>query len=92
MADMFAGLRVVTSPFMVKTVVDRVQRSLVERWLTWPWRPWVRTKLVQISVPSDEVLRIGNRLIVHPAMLERLRRGLIAERPTAPAGGEGGGE
>jgi hypothetical protein len=72
----FHGLRVTTTVWLTKWV----PRTRRERWLSWPWQPWIRTK----EVPSDEVLQLTDRLVVHPLMLPRLKA-VLEEQSRGPA-------
>ena len=69
------GLLVVEDDNMVTTGTPyQARRTWGERLLSWPWRPWQRTKTVIPVVPDTRVLRMGNRIVCHPAMAEEVRR------------------
>lgn len=48
-----------------------VNRTWRERLFTLPWRPLIKIK--QIKVPSENVIKIGNTLYVHPVLYEKLK-------------------
>lgn len=71
-ANRLLGGHVHLSPFL--TEPKTVERTRRERWLSWPWRPWVRTKVIQ--VPSRQVLQMGRSFLVHPEFWPVLRKEL----------------
>jgi hypothetical protein len=91
----FNGLRVMVSAHAEKDgdpVV--VRRSWRDRWLSWPWRPWVAQRTHIPRVPAMFQTREG--LLVHPALIPALRAAARIgqpvvnppERATASASGE----
>ena len=63
------GLKLIENDLLVDSkTVDRTRR---ERWLSWPWRPWQRTKIV--SQPSTDCYVTGGMVICHPATAQRIR-------------------
>lgn len=69
----FLGRPVYVSPFLVDT--KTVPRTWRERFLTWPWRPWRKTKTVE--APSNQILDMaGKGFVVHPAKWEEMRKTL----------------
>lgn len=49
-------------------VPKEVPRSWRERLLSLPWRPWVKTKTVQVSGNRPAIVRIGNTFYYHPSL------------------------
>jgi hypothetical protein len=57
-----------------------VERNWFERLLSWPWRPWIKTKVVLSHVvPGDYAFSIGNDLFCSEEMYERLTACTIGE-------------
>lgn len=57
---------------VIPGVKVHVKRSLRDRWLTWPWKPWRSTELVQTFTPDPIIHRVGlNMFEAHPATLAR---------------------
>ena len=59
------------------TVPDMQPRSFRERWLTWPWRPWVKEKRVGLK-PDPNVYTLGGThyptyVLGHPQIIQALR-------------------
>ncbi|MBI5351601.1 MAG: hypothetical protein HZB50_03075 [Chloroflexi bacterium] len=46
-------------------VIDMVRRSWVERFFSWPWRPWVKSN----PVKTPSMVKIGNDIYCHPDLL-----------------------
>lgn len=69
----FAGIPVTLDPWLTDATYRTERRTWRERLVSWPWRPWVVMKTIRIEVPSSRVLRVGNRLIMHPATWSRLK-------------------
>jgi hypothetical protein len=69
----FNGWPVITSTWMTRSETREVPRPWRDRLWSWPWRPWRATMLVTVQVPSDDVLRVGGRLVMHPATLAKLQ-------------------
>lgn len=74
----FTGLAVHTNPLLVKNETRTVARTWKERLITWPWKPWVATRTEVYQVPSEEIFRIGDRLICHHDMLARIKAEIAA--------------
>lgn len=60
---------------------DRViPRTFRERWLALPWRPWVKSRTVQVANmvpdPNFYVDHAHRTITAHPVMVERLREAL----------------
>lgn len=67
----FAGLSV----YVVDDVMQTVVRTLRERFLSLPWRPWVRYKSVPMADP--QVLRSDNSVYVPRSMWPAFQRGML---------------
>ncbi len=77
----FHGLPIRTSLMMTEAGDPvEVPRTLRERWLSRPWRPWQRTKTIVPQVPSKTAYRTPFAIWMHPVMLGQLSRELRAER------------
>lgn len=72
--DTYYGYRVVLSDQMTVTKTITVTRSWKDRLLSWPWRPWVRTKQETITSPADPLVLDGSRILMHPKTWEMLRK------------------
>lgn len=88
----YAGLEIHTNPMLVVPGKPfTVRRSLKERWLSWPWRPWRATKIVVPMVPDRTAYRTGNIVYMHPAMARELREAIPPARSNTydanPSGG-----
>jgi hypothetical protein len=66
-----AGLKLTQSHYLATT--RTVNRTWRERLFSWPWRPWLATRIERIPDPSLYQLG-GDTLVGHPATIERLRR------------------
>lgn len=70
----YGGKQIITSAFLTKTSGPfSVRRTWRERLFSWPWKPFKATKTITIQVPSDEVLVMADRIIMHPEMFRRLQ-------------------
>ena len=56
-----------------------VDRSWKERWLTRPWRPWKRTKVV----PSTVLWQTPDGIFGHPMVINELRKTMCVQGPVA---------
>ena len=71
----FIGMQITTDINMVEDGTPyHVRRTWRERLLSRPWQPFRATRTVVPKVPSRQILHFGNRLVMHPAMLEEVRR------------------
>lgn len=54
-----------------------VKRTWPERLFSWPWNPFRGLKTVTPKVPSGQVYRLGDDiLIMHPVTLEKIREAM----------------
>ena len=67
------GMKVFVSPLHTRVVARHEPRTARERWLSWPWRPWVRTKTIAYAEPADPLVIGGHTVIVHPVHERKLR-------------------
>jgi hypothetical protein len=69
------GFDIVESEHLTETEQKEVERTFRERFFSWPWRPWQKTKTVYYSVPKREiyVLQKERKVICHPAIANELR-------------------
>jgi hypothetical protein len=75
------GFNIATNALLTEAGPDEERtriRSWKERLFTWPWRPWQKTAthMAQTQVPSRQVYRIRDTLVMHPSMLEEIKRQL----------------
>ena len=66
------GIRLVSSPLMIKQHNEVVKRSWKERLLSLPWKPWFKTKMVIHYDPDPNLYRMGNSIIGHPKTLMKI--------------------
>jgi hypothetical protein len=70
----FGGIRVIENAYAMAPGKPRqVARMWRERWLSRPWRPWVRTRTETPMVPASYMLPNGT-LVAHPEVIAELRR------------------
>ena len=81
------GLNVLESESLTETVEKTIHLNWKQRLMSWPWRPWVHTKVMYTEVPSDKVIVLGDTLICHPSMARMIRAELKAQSNfSAPPG------
>lgn len=74
------GKQIITSLYLTKISEPfPVKRTWVERLFSQPWRPWKATKMITRQVPSDEVIMMEDKIIMHPATLKQLEAALERE-------------
>lgn len=67
------GIRIVSDIHMTMPGEPyEVTRTLKERLLTLPWRPHVRTRTVIDTVPSNQMIRFNDSIVMHPAVAHKL--------------------
>lgn len=73
--QLFNGFRVLESNALEQDGEPyTVHRTWRQRWLSRPWRPWLRTYVVVPSVPYRGAVQISpTTLVMHPATLRALR-------------------
>jgi len=49
-----------------------VSRTLQERWFSWPWKPFKKTRMMATQKPSPEIIMMGNCLTMHPETRRQL--------------------
>ncbi len=71
----FVGVQITTDVNMVEPGAPcEVRRTWRERLFSRPWRPLQATRTVVPMVPSRQILRFANRLVMHPTMLDELQK------------------
>ena len=73
------GIRVIVADDCLESIV--IDRTLKERWLSWPWRPWVKTRekkvpaIYKVMNPSRGAGWFGPSyfLLAHPQKMAELR-------------------
>lgn len=72
------GFRVIEDPNM--TNAKEVEKTLIERFFYFPWKPWRKTKIIQS--PQETIFSMnnpylgGNVLIMHPVTAEKFRNAI----------------
>ena len=80
MIDSLYGIKVFVDSHCTEDV--EVERTLKERFLTWPWKPWNKTKthkmpaIYEVRNPSQGMFSLGpsHFLIAHPKKLEEIKQ------------------
>lgn len=73
------GMKIIENPNMLVPEERVVDRTAKERWLTRPWRPWQKTKVITVYVPDNHVLLVKNPFtgerdaVCHPEVADVLR-------------------
>jgi len=68
LAPVYAGMEIIVNDVMTGA---NVRRSFKERFFSWPWRPWVKTRFDPLAgdplVPDGEVWRLSgtNKIIMN---------------------------
>jgi hypothetical protein len=86
---LLVAVRIVTD----SSLTEPVTRTWRERWLSWPWRPWARVKLVpsRTYYIVDGVPGGPKTLVCHPSLAAEFERALAElELQTALEQREGG--
>jgi len=69
------GLKIVENMFMVVPGEPyQVPRGWRERLFTMPWRPLRKERTVVPMVPSKEIIKLYDQLIMHPVTAIELRK------------------
>ena len=58
---------------MVIHTHQTVLRTKRERWLSWPWKPWVKFKQIPLEEPSYDFVVLDDKIIGHPTAVAALR-------------------
>lgn len=53
-----------------------IRLSFKDRFFSWPWKPWIKTKTVMVPNYKPAIFRFENKIIYHPAFEEQVRKGL----------------
>ena len=69
-SDLFCGLQVTTNPHMTERIQTKFPRSKKRRIR----KKWSKNQKNWTTRPVDKVYQMGNTLIMHPEIFERLRR------------------
>jgi len=74
LSPLLVAVRIVTDP----SLTEPVARTWRERWLSWPWRPWARVKLVpsRTYYIVDGVPGGPKTLVCHPSLAAEFERAL----------------
>lgn len=81
------AIRIYENAHLTESVLVEVPKTLRERWIdplkdwvTTPFEPWVKTKMVYQQVPSRVIYQTAQGLVMHPETAATLRRQLAAGR------------
>ena len=72
------GFRVIEDPNM--TTAKEVEKTLIERFFYFPWKPWRKIKIIQ--APQQDFIMMNNPylggdiLIMHPVTAEKFRNAI----------------
>ena len=68
------GFQIVESKAMIEAgPMEARVRPLSERLFCLPWRPFQMIKMVQGYRPRKDIIRLGDRLIMHPEVAHQIR-------------------
>jgi len=82
--------RIIEDVNLVDVEMNIVNRSWKEKLFSIPWKPWIKTKVVEKRIPKQEVyiMKMGNRytgynsigsqniIVCHPCMINELKNSL----------------
>lgn len=68
------GMIIIEDIHLAMPVTTTVDRTCRERLLSWPWKPWIKTKKVTEKYPDPNVYTVGELIICHPAVALRIKR------------------
>lgn len=75
--DHIMGITLLESEFFTIPKKQIVNRSWRERLLSWPWRPWITEKEIEIRVPDTNLYRMNSHTFVgHPATVAQIKNKL----------------
>jgi len=65
----FGGMRIIVNNYMTYRARRIAIRTRRERWLSWPFRPWVKRKVIVVDAPSHMfyLMKHENALVCHPS-------------------------
>ena len=58
------GYTIFQYPLLTET--EEREKSIKERWFSWPWKPWRKTKYTQVASKKIYIDKIGMRIYIHP--------------------------
>lgn len=73
MFDLYFGWQIIESNHLTIPVDKIVNRSWIERLFSWPWKPWIKTKLITERHPDPNIYKIDNKIICHPTIAQQLK-------------------
>lgn len=84
------GLRLVENDKLMVDKSEQVVRTRHERWFSWPWRPWRKTRTVIRRAPDPTFYKTPDSIVAHPETMARLKREIaeLNRRATQPGGTE----
>lgn len=74
---MFNDYPIITSVHLVTSHEQVIQLNWRERLLSWPWKPWIKTKVVIVQIPDKKVYFDGKSFICNPILFEGLKQTLM---------------
>ncbi len=82
---MIHGHRLMTNRLLtIPGKATEVGRTFHDRWFTWPWRPWVKTRWYTPRIPDPGFYRMSDMLdgqcvVMHPETAKRVLEIIEAE-------------
>jgi hypothetical protein len=70
------GLKIIESNLLTKTIQITIDKTWKERLLSWPWKPWIKTKIESKEVPDEEQIyhdKINNVIYCHPIIAQKIK-------------------
>ncbi len=71
------GISIIETNYLVKEIQIAVNKTWKERLLSWPWKPWIKTKIKIEYVPDEETVyhdKINNIIYCHPIVAQRIKK------------------
>lgn len=73
MNPMFNGINIIENPYLTEPGEPcDVKRTWKERLFTRPWNPFKSHKEIIPIVPSREIIKLGDKWIMHPEMAKEI--------------------
>jgi len=80
----FLDYKIIEDINMVDIKMEVINKTWKERFFSLPWKPWIKTRIVEKRIPKHKVYIVDNyniyginkALICHPVMAEKLRNNI----------------
>lgn len=80
----FLDYKIIEDINMVDIKIEVINKTWKERFFSLPWKPWIKTNVIEKRIPKHKVYIIDNYgvygidkvLICHPVMAEKLRNNI----------------